>query len=325
MSKATANYKCMKFFMKKMFGILLTGVLIMPSAVFAQTDEGVVLTDVPAPVAVVSIVESVSNSETIPLENVPVDAESPVAPDSVVVAHAELSPEVPIEGVQETANSQEMVEGDVLEDTANPETESVDELEIIEIVEATTTEEVIEVIPEPVVEETPVEEVLLEEPVLDVIVESLPPEPLPEAQPIGEIAAEVIELKVDVDPAYVVSLSGKTIPTKKKGIIGTSDLTVQTQTEVDAVTGVLSVSGSCASPYFVVLIFKNQTDYEADPRSFIVNRAYPCENGSYDYSIDRLPPTLPNGTYYLLIGEQGSQGSWTPATGLTEISINRSN
>ena len=75
----------------------------------------------------------------------------------------------------------------------------------------------------------------------------------------------------------------------------------------------------------MVLIFKNQTDYEADPRSFIMNRAYPCENGTYSYSIDRLPPTLTNGTYYLMIADQGERGPWTPATGLTEITINRSN
>ncbi len=97
------------------------------------------------------------------------------------------------------------------------------------------------------------------------------------------------------------------------------------ETEIDATTGVMSVSGACASPYFVVLLFKNQMDYEVDPRSFILNRAYPCEGGAYDYSIDRLPPTLENGTYYLMVGEQGERGPWTPATGLTEITINRSN
>lgn len=289
------------------------GMLLMPGAVFAQAEDTLVPVAEPAPV--------VSVPEAAPV------AETESAPATVPEISTEPAESVPDSNtaVQDTANTQEMIEGDVLEDTANPETQSDNELVVSEIVEATSTEEIIEVVPDPVASETPVEEVTIEEPVLDVVAESLPVEPAPEPVRMDTEAAEVIELKVDVDPSYVVSLSGKTIPAKKKGLIGTSDLTAPVATQVDSQTGVLTVSGSCASPYYVVLIFKNQTDYEVDPRSFIVNRAYPCENGSYEYSIDRLPPTLPNGTYYLLIGEQGERGAWTPATGLTEISINRSN
>lgn len=310
---------------QKVTAIILSGVLLAPISVMAQTEALVAPTidpEISAPVVESAVSEPAAVEPTPnPVSDATPESETVVADDAT-----QSAPE-PAESVQDTANTQAMIESSVLEDTANPEAQPADELEVIEIVEATSTEETIEVVADPAVVETPVEEVLIEEPVLDVVAESLPPEPTPEPEPevMGELVAAVVELKVDVDPAYMVSLSGKTIPAKKKGVLGTTNLTAPVATAVDGETGVLTVSGSCASPYFVVLIFKNQTDYEVDPRSFIVNRAYPCENGSYSYAIDRLPPTLPNGTYFLLIGEQGERGAWTPATGLTEIVINRSN
>ncbi len=295
--------------MKRISGMTLILLLLVPGAACAQAlEEGAAIVELSA---VESVAVMTPESDMI-LEETSSLTDEPSTNDAA-------------DAVQETANVQEMIEGVVLENTANPETESVDELEVIGVVTATSTAEVIEVVVDPEVDDVPAEEVIIEEPILDVVAESLPTDPMPEVVRVEEAPVAVIEMKADVDPAYVVSLSGKTIPTKKRGVIGTSDLTVQAHMDVDAATGVLTVSGTCASPYFVVLIFKNQTDYEMDPRSFIVNRAYPCVNGAYSYSIDRLPPTLQNGTYYLMIGEQGERGPWTPATGLTEIAINRSN
>ncbi len=317
-----------KLRMKEITGLVLAALLLVPTATLAQAEA------ITEPVTAPVIAESTPVEPTVePAIEPMVDPVSEPEPEPAVepasepqVADAvEQSPVESTEAVQETANTQEMIQSDVLEDTANPEMQPTDELTVTEIVEATSTVEVIEVIATPETPEVPVEEVLIEEPVLDVVAESLPIEAAPEPVRMDEVQKDIVEMKVDVDPTYVIELSGQTIPAKKKGIIGTTDLTASAATSVDSETGVLTVSGACSSAYFVVLIFKNQTDYEVDPRSFIVNRAYPCENGSYSYSIDRLPPTLANGMYYLMIGEQGERGAWTPATGLTEIAINRNN
>jgi hypothetical protein len=93
--------------------------------------------------------------------------------------------------------------------------------------------------------------------------------------------------------------------------------------EIDNTTGTMRIGGACDDTYFVVLLFRNQDDYARDPRSYILNKAFPCENKSFSYDIAELPSSLSNGTYYLLVGSQGERGAWTPITGLTEITINR--
>ncbi len=302
-----------RMYAKEVSAIVMMVVLCVPTISFAQTSEDVVVETEPTTAEVIT--EPIAEQ---------LESETGAPTEAIVEPAAEL--ETPADAVQETAITQDVVESDVLEATANPEAQPSDDAEVIVLNDATSTEEVIEVIAEPTTpEEVVVEEAPIEEPVLDIVAESLSPEPAPELSPVDSPAPQVVEMKVDVDPEYVLSLSGKTIPTKKQGVIGASILAAPVATDIDAATGVMSVSGACASPYFVVLLFKNQMDYEVDPRSFILNRAYPCEGGAYDYSIDRLPPTLENGTYYLMVGEQGERGPWTPATGLTEITINRSN
>lgn len=91
----------------------------------------------------------------------------------------------------------------------------------------------------------------------------------------------------------------------------------------DNTEGVLDVSGSCADKYFVVLIYANKEDYDKNPSSYIFNKAFDCKGGSYDYSLKDLPESLPDGTYYLLIGGQGDSGSWSPITALITIIINK--
>lgn len=92
---------------------------------------------------------------------------------------------------------------------------------------------------------------------------------------------------------------------------------------VDNETGVVNLSGSCSDMYFVVLLYKNESDYREDRGSYILNKAFKCENGNFSYSVSDLPKNLSSGTYYMLIGDQGERGTWTPATQLTEININR--
>jgi len=90
----------------------------------------------------------------------------------------------------------------------------------------------------------------------------------------------------------------------------------------EADTGALVVSGSCALEYFVVILYRHPEDYDRDPASYVINKAFPCENGRYSYAISDLPPTLGNGTYYLLIAEQGS-GPWKPITAVQAVAIMR--
>ncbi len=85
------------------------------------------------------------------------------------------------------------------------------------------------------------------------------------------------------------------------------------------------ISGSCAKPYFVVLVFANQNDYIDDPSRAIINRANPCVNGAYAYELrsEDFPKNLPDGTYYVIAGEEGARESWRPHASMYAISINR--
>lgn len=227
------------------------------------------------------------------------------------------------EGVQETVNTQPVVENDTLEDTANPEDALTDETEVIEVVEATSTEEIIVVVEEVPFEETDVvEEMIIEETVLDVVEQDIPVDvPTEQVEIVAEVTVAAPALKAEVEPSYVFALSGKTLPTKMKA----GDTVESVTATIDNAEGILTVAGTCSDVYYVVLLYKNATDYETDPRSYIINRAYPCVDGAYSYDVDRIPVSVQNGTYYLLIGEQGERGAWRPATALTEIVINRSN
>lgn len=137
------------------------------------------------------------------------------------------------------------------------------------------------------------------------------------------------------DPEYVFSVhTGKRIDTKrvvKKGVmVGKNIITTDVVETVSALptisadntNGVLNVSGSCTDKYYAILVFKNPEDYERDRNAYIVNRSYPCTTGSFSVTLSDLPPTLPDGTYYVMVGSQGDWGPWTPITGLSEVQIN---
>lgn len=130
-------------------------------------------------------------------------------------------------------------------------------------------------------------------------------------------------------PVRQFSLTSRSVKTKKitknvdKDTINESTgLTTSINPIVDKAKGTISLSGSCTSTYFVVLLFKNETDYIDKPSSAIINKAFNCVNGNFSYTIDELPKSLKNGTYYLLIGQQGDIGTWTPISDLTEVVIN---
>lgn len=92
---------------------------------------------------------------------------------------------------------------------------------------------------------------------------------------------------------------------------------------VDSETGGMSFGGICNTKYFVVLLYKNESDYINNSNSYIINKAFECVGGRFSYTIDQLPNNLSDGKYYLLIGQQGDTGSWTPISSLTEIVIGK--
>ena len=148
--------------------------------------------------------------------------------------------------------------------------------------------------------------------------------------PVADISTEELTPK----DKYVFKLEGPATATKDNPDwqkIHGEKINPQTEKKIsttpnlvpDDVTGVLDISGSCTDSYFVVLLYKNKEDYNKNPTSYIFNKAFDCENGSYKYSIDELPSNLSNGIYYLLIGGQGETGTWKPITALTPITIQK--
>ncbi|TAL49532.1 hypothetical protein EPN83_00060 [Patescibacteria group bacterium] len=161
------------------------------------------------------------------------------------------------------------------------------------------------------------------------VVNQVQPEP---EKPITEIRAE----KLKPEKRYTFKLKGGVIAAKEKPDWKRSNAEKKERTKrkqaeqtiaatpaltPDDTLGALDISGSCSDPYFVILVYAQPEDYDTNPSSYIFNKAYPCVSGSYSYSLKELPSTLPSGTYYLLVGGQGSEGSWKPVSALVPIDI----
>lgn len=139
---------------------------------------------------------------------------------------------------------------------------------------------------------------------------------------------QLVELKPK--SIYTFSLTQKKIKTEKISINTNKDDFLKSKTVdntinpvVDNETGGMSFGGVCNTKYFVVLLYKNENDYKNNSNSYIINKAFECIGGRFSYTIDQLPNNLPDGKYYLLIGQQGDTGSWTPISSLTEIVLGK--
>lgn len=85
----------------------------------------------------------------------------------------------------------------------------------------------------------------------------------------------------------------------------------------------LVVSGTCNAPNYVVLIYRGPTDYINSPASFLYNAASPCDgNGKFSFDISKVSVSIPDGSYYLLVGSEGGAGTWVPISPIVPISIN---
>ncbi len=89
--------------------------------------------------------------------------------------------------------------------------------------------------------------------------------------------------------------------------------------------GTLQISGTCNDPYYVILMFRGAEDHIAEPSSYIVNRAYPCEGGTFSYSLtnDNSLPTNLDGTYHLFVGAQGETGAWRVVSPVIPVQIRK--
>ncbi len=234
--------------------------------------------------------------------------------------------------VQNTANTQDTLTGNTLENTTNPESATTTDATSTPVVNdptATTTDPInlgqntSDASSTPVVADDA-------STTLDVVAEDVTKDlPVPDEQPAPVPLVLVAKRELTPDTIFTFALTGrqiaaKQIVTSKDGTkTGEQTVTAKLAPQIDNASGVLSVSGQCSDVYFVVLLYRGANDYADDPSSYIVNRAYPCVGGSYSYSIADLPNNLANGEYYLLVGQEGERGTWTPITSLTEITINK--
>jgi hypothetical protein len=255
-------------------------------------------------------------------EVAPGEAETPAAVVEELVAVAEVPEETtaPEENVvlQDAQDVQQTIPTDVLEDTTRP-------LEVAEVPQGETVTIVVE---EEVVTEEPTIEENVSQEVVAVIEQTQQEVPMVDSVVSDPVITEVPVTELAPEPEFSFALSDESVPTKKKVRTsrGVTEEEVSTKLvpTVDNEKGELRIEGQCSNVSFVVLLFKNEEDYARDPASYIVNRAYPCENGSFSYALSSLPTTLADGTYYLLVGEQGDRGMWTPITELRAVTINNS-
>lgn len=232
--------------------------------------------------------------------------------------------------VQDATTTQPAILSQVLETTANPELATSTPVTSIPLVgsTATTTSQPLNAALQTTEDENlPIDQSTT---ALDIVSLSVRSDSAATDTPVLVENPPVVLLKdIAPQPDFTFALTGKQIPTQRKiedkngEVVGQEMVTQPLASSVDNTKGEVAVSGQCTEAYFVVLLFKHMTDYADDPRSYIVNRAYPCQNGAFSYSISDLPSSLPNGNYYLLVGEEGTTGSWKPITSQTEITINK--
>ncbi len=83
----------------------------------------------------------------------------------------------------------------------------------------------------------------------------------------------------------------------------------------------LVVSGNCSRKYFVILAYRDQSDYKKKPSSYVVNNALECNQGSFHYDLSNLSQTIDGGKYWLLTAEEDDTGGWTPVSQIFPITV----
>ena len=286
---------------------------VFAQSAFAQTDTGTVTSVNP------SIVSSSTTTTT-----------STVIPSGSSVTALQGSTSLT---VQATFNNQTAASSSVLESTTDPQTatSSASDPAQIPLTTATSTDPgiTLEVLTPNASASSTV--TLIVPSSIDVVASVM--DPVTDASSSIQISAPV-QTPIPItalkpQQAYTFALSGETIPTTQSthnsdGTVTQSAASSQSLTPViNNDTGTVTLAGSCSLKFFVILLYRNASDYTESPSSYIINRAYPCIGGQFIYSISQLPHNLPSGGYYVMVGQEGGTGSWTPITGLTPITITK--
>ncbi|HUO50791.1 MAG TPA: hypothetical protein VMU25_04485 [Candidatus Paceibacterota bacterium] len=310
-------------------------------------------TDTAAPAASpdIATTQDTSDPSSAPAPDPTTDANAPSDSSTADTSSTDVT-------VQDTTNTQTTVAGDTLEATANPQTSTstIDTANIVTVdassSDATSSPDSVVVAPDaatstatsspsdpssdasstsqttdasstPPTDTSSTQDVAIPaDQSLDVVaqdVDQSPPQDATQTQQPTQKPIVIPKADLAPKPEYQFQISGTSVPVKEKDSAHASTLSAN----ADNQTGVVNLSGSCSDTYYVVLLFKNKDDYANDPSSYILNKAYPCQGGSFSYAISDLPTSLENGTYYLLVGQEGAQGGWKPITDLTAITINR--
>jgi len=317
--------------MHKLTAFTLVLILSLGNITFAQEVAATPPADPPAAIAP----DRSSSTDA----SVPVDTPAETVTDSPSTADVVQSTDSPLSGVTTT---QDTIDAMTLEATLNPEVTS--NADVIPIATSTNSDSsastTLEMTtPQSDASSTPFEvsasaddggTPLDTTQPLNVVDTSIAVSDTPQSLPVQKTEGTkiaIVSAKNDPGPTYTFSL-GKKIATQRieKDQSGREHI-VQNAASIDPVidnaSGTMHLSGSCNNIYFVILLFRDPEDYARDPQSFILNKAFPCIGGSFTYDIADLPDSLPNGTYYLLVGAEGDRGPWTPITSLTEITLSR--
>ncbi len=154
---------------------------------------------------------------------------------------------------------------------------------------------------------------------------------------LGEVVSDSVDAAADALDAAVAKVLPKDEPqaprevaiTKKKLVFSEGRGSVQTpyaphtdiKAHVSSDGSSLTVSGRCSSKYYVILVFRNLSDFALRPTSALVNGAWECENGSFSYDASTLSADLKSGRYYIVTGEEEDTGPWKLASHVFPVDI----
>lgn len=325
---------------RKILALMLAVAFANAPMAFAQSDTSSTTPDAPVAAAVTDAVAADTSATSSAAASPPDMSQSAATTSADLQGSGSAT-------VQDTYNGQSaVVSGDSLMSTADPQAASSTDSVAIPLAADTGTSSIATttlVIVAPAA--TPATPVVAGTSTADVVAQGIDPQaqsasddPDTTAAPDPHDTAQVRPAAVAAiplsaltpGPEYSFALSGDPIPTtatvvSPDGSKHSSTVDAPLSPVVDSTTSAVTISGQCADDYFVVLLFAQKNDYAENPSSYILNKAYPCAGGAFTYSISDLPRTLPDGLYYLLVGEEGKSGAWKPITALSPITITRNN
>ena len=335
--------------LKRIFSMIICVSLFLPLNILAQTvDE-----PVSAPSAPLEAGQSSEAVEPSEVSGVPI-AETNSLPAETMSDTSLIDSEQTNVSPQNTISGQETTQSSIIESTFDPQSETVavDAVDQSGLEQIPVTDSAPEIIPidtdtgsstppdsdvstEDGIDNSDSEQVTdnqSEGGTLDVIEETQVEQTVTEVVITEVSVAEITAEEFIPDEKHTFKLDGSVIATKekpdwkksgeeKKNLKSEKKVSKVPNLTEDNVNGSLDISGDCVDPYYVVLLYEKQEDYDKNPSSYIFNKAFDCKNGRYNYKLEQLPNSLKDGKYFLLIGGQGDVGSWKPITALIPVTI----